>query len=141
MWDDLQASLKPERDRLYFALCGAIVMGCLAYIGLYGALVYYVQARRRELAIRICLGASQWAILRIVLRRAVWSALVGASLSAFLWPLLARFSTSDYLGRASWSTGRAILISLACVIVSLCVSFFPAKSAASVSPSRALKQQ
>jgi predicted permease len=141
VWDDLQASLKPERDRLYFALCGAMIMGCLAYIGLYGALVYHVQVRRRELAIRICLGASQWAILRIILRRAVWSALAGVSLSAFLWPLLARLSSNDYLGRASWSTVRAILISLACVIVSLCVSFFPARSAASVSPSRALKEQ
>jgi predicted permease len=141
VWDDLQASLKPERDRLYFALCGAMIMGCLAYIGLYGALVYHVEARRRELAIRICLGASQWAILRIILRRAGWLALVGVSLSTFLWPLLARLSTNDYLGRASWSTVRAILISLACVIASLCVSFLPAKSAASVSPSRALKEQ
>ena len=141
VWDDLQASLKPERDRLYFALCGAMIMGCLAYIGLYGALVYHVQVRRRELAIRICLGASQWAILKIILRRAVWSALVGVSLSAFLWPLLARFSTNDYLGRASWSTGRAILVSLACVIVSLWVSLLPARSAASVSPSKALKEQ
>lgn len=141
VWDDLQASLKPERDRLYFALCGAMIMGCLAYLGLYGALVYHVQARRRELAIRICLGASQWAILRIILRRAAWSALVGVSFSVFLWPLLARLSTNDYLGRASWSTVRAILISLACVIASLCVSFFPAKSAASVSPSGALKEQ
>lgn len=139
--DTLQISLRPEKERLYSALCGALIMGCLAYVGLFSALVYYVETRKRELAIRICLGASQWDIRKIVLRRAGWSAGTGILLSVLIWPLLAQLSTYDYLGSISWSTGRASLIAIMCVIVSLCVSLLPARSAASVSPARALKEQ
>lgn len=141
VWDDLQASLRPERERLYFALCSAFVMGCLAYVGLYSALRYYVQARNRELAIRICLGASSSAIRRIVLRRAALSAGLAIPLSVILWPLIAQLSFNDYLGHLSWSTGRATLILLGCVVVSLCVSLLPAKAAVAVSPSEVLKEQ
>jgi putative ABC transport system permease protein len=141
VWDDLQATLRPEKERLYFALCSGLVMGCLAYIGLYSALRYYVQVRTRELAIRICLGASPWDIRKIVLRRATWSAGLAVALSVTLWPLIAQLSFSDYLGHLQWSTPRAILILLVCVAVALCVSLLPARGAVSVSPSEVLKEQ
>lgn len=139
--EQAEASLSKERQRTYAALAGALVMALVAGIGLYGALAYYVGTRRRELAVRICLGASPWAIRKIVLSRAVLCATAAVLLCAPLWPLLAQLSANEYLGRVSWSTERAMLITLACVAVSLAVSLIPAAAAAAVSPAEVLKEQ
>ncbi|HET9282366.1 MAG TPA: ABC transporter permease [Candidatus Angelobacter sp.] len=139
--EQAKASLSTDRQRTWCALAGAAIMAGVAYIGLFGALVYYVNIRRRELAVRVCLGASRWAIRKIVLMRAAGCAVAGLLLSLPLWPVLAHLSANDYLGRVSWSTGRAALIAMSCALVSVCVSLLPASSAASVSPSEVLKEQ
>ena len=141
VWDDFQQSLRPERQRLYMSLCGAFIMGCLAYVGLYGALRHYVQARNRELAIRISFGATPWHIRKIVLKRAAWSACVAIAMCVLFWPLIAQLASNQYMGNLSWSTSRAVLIMLGCVFVSLCVSMLPARNAVAVSPAEVLKEQ
>jgi putative ABC transport system permease protein len=139
--DRTRASLLQEKERAYFALAGALAMGLVAYIGLYGALAFYVNTRRRELAVRLCLGAAPWGIRKIILARAAQCAVLAAALSLPLWPMLARLSSSEYLGRVSWSTEHAVLISLACVSVSVFISLVPATAATRVSPAEVLKDQ
>ncbi len=136
-----RAALWREKERAYFALAGALAMALIAYIGLYGALAYYVNTRRRELAVRICFGALPWTIRKIILARAAQCAMSAALLSLPLWPVLARLSSSDYLGRVSWSTGRAILLSLACISVAAIISLIPAAAATRTSPAEVLKDQ
>jgi len=139
--DRARASLWPEKKRAGFALAGALVMALVAYIGLYGALAYYVNTRRRELAVRICLGALPGTIRRIVLARTARCALLATAVSAPLWPMLMQLSSSEYLGRVSWSTTRAVLLSLACVAVAIFISLVPAIAATNISPAVELKEQ
>lgn len=139
--EQLDGSLRKERQRTYFALGGAILMAIVAYIGLYGSLSFFVNSRRRELAVRIALGASPWAIRKMVLQQAALSAAIAVILSIPTWPLLAQLSSSDYLGQVAWSTSRAVAIALACAFVSVMVSLAPAADAASVSPAELLKEQ
>jgi len=139
--DRARASLLREKQRAYCSIAGALTMALLACIGLYGALAYYVGSKRRELAVRICVGASPWAIRRIILARAAWCAISAVILCIPVWPILAQLSSNDYLGRVSWSTGRAILISMGCVSASVVISLVPATAAASISPADALKEQ
>ena len=136
-----QLLLGPERERVYGALAGALTMALMAYIGLYGALSYYVQTRRRELAVRICLGASVWDVRKVIIRRAVFCSLAGALLSLPSWIALARISAGQYLGEMSWSTARAAAVTIGCICVSLLVSLAPASVASSTSPSEVLKEQ
>ena len=136
-----RAALWQEKERAYFALAGALAMALIAYIGLYGALAYYVNTRRRELAVRVCFGAPAWAIRKIILTRAAQCAAAAALLSLPLWPVLARLSSNDYLGRVSWSAGRAILLSLACISVAIFISLVPAAAATRTSPAEVLKEQ
>lgn len=119
----------------------ALLMALVAYVGLYGALVYYVNTRRRELAVRICLGAMPATIRKIVLARAARCAFLAIALSAPLWPVLVHLSSSEYLGRVSWSTTRAVLLALACVAVAIFISLIPATAATSISPAEELKEQ
>lgn len=135
-----QASLWQIEKRAYFALAGALLMALIAYIGLYGALTFYVNTRRRELAVRVCLGALPLQIRKIVLARAARSAALAAIIAVPLWPVLAQLSSSDYLGSVSWSTPRAILLSLACIVVAILVSLIPARSAVRTSPAEVLKE-
>jgi predicted permease len=139
--EQLDGSLSKERQRTYFALAGAILMAIIAYVGLYGSLSYFVNSRRRELAVRIALGASPWAIRKMVLRQAAQSATIAVLLSIPMWPLLARLSSTDYLGQVAWSTSRAVLIAFSCAFVSVIISLAPAAGAASVSPTELLKEQ
>jgi predicted permease len=138
--DRAQASRWQIEKRAYFALAGALLMALIAYIGLYGALAFYVNTRRRELAVRVCLGALPPQIRKIVLARAARCAALAAIISVPLWPVLAQLSSSDYLGSVSWSTPRAILLSLACIAVAIFVSLIPARSAVRTSPAEVLKE-
>jgi MacB-like periplasmic core domain len=130
-----------EKKRGYLALASAFSIALVAYIGLYGALAYYVNTRRRELAVRMCFGASSWAIRRMILGQAARCALLAGILSVPVWPMLARLSSSDWLGRLSWSTSLAACIALACISASISTSLVPAAAATRVSPVDVLKEQ
>ena len=133
-------ALVKDRQRTCFALAGSFTMAFIAYIGLYAALAYTVNTRRREIAVRISLGASAWSIRRILILQAFWSAAAGVLITLPGWPILARLSSSDYLGGASWSIMRASLAGFACLLVSICVAMIPAAAAASTAPSNVLKE-
>jgi predicted permease len=83
--------IKPMRRALTFALlpsqAGALVLGsvgllglALASVGLYGVLLYTVSRRIREIGLRVALGASPAAVLKLVVRQSL--GLVGTGIGA-----------------------------------------------------------
>src|SRR5271168_3739656 len=140
--DRARQSLSREKQRAYVAWFAALAMAIVVYMGLYGALAHYVNTRRRELAVQMCLGASPQTIRGMIVARAAGCALAAVVLSLPLWPVLARLSTEEYvLGRVSWSTPRGALLSLACVAVAVLISLIPAANARRVSLAEALREQ
>src|SRR6185503_14035703 len=57
----------------------ALALG-LSLVGVYGVAAQFVAQRRRELAIRLCLGAGIGEIVRLVLREGAGTALVGGAI-------------------------------------------------------------
>ena len=138
--DKVNASLAPERNRALGAFAGSGVMASVALVGLYGSLAFYLRAKRREMAIRMSLGASPWKIRQMVLVRALRCALAAALLSLPWWFVLGRLSSGDYVGQVAWSTGRAAIITVLCVAGSVLLAMIPASAAGSISPAGILKE-
>jgi hypothetical protein len=139
--DSMGTMFARDATGTYLAIGAALVMVLVSSIGLYAVLTWFATSRLRELAIRVCLGASSGSIRRIIYGRAVACAGLGVLLSAPLWPLLARLSSVEYLGAVSWSMGRAVAISAACVAVSIAIAHLAAREAALLSPAQLLREE
>lgn len=137
--DAVQRSL--GRDRLVAHLSAAFgLLGVLlASIGLYGAMAHAVSSRTREIGIRIAVGAAPWDVIRMVLQQSLRVTGLGILIglpaamagSRLVGSLLFEVSPSDPLTLA---VSAAILAAAA-----LLAAWWPARRAARLDPSRALR--
>jgi predicted permease len=131
------------RQKMTAVLLGifAVVAVVLAAIGIYGVLAYSVEQRTREIGVRMAVGARREDILMLVLKQAAVFVLVGivAGLAVgfagarLLSGLLFKTSTADPV---SISVTIGALVAVAVLAVSL-----PARRAASVEPTEALRAE
>lgn len=130
-----------SRDRRFGALILAVFGGVallLAAGGLYGTLLYSVQQRRRELGIRLALGADAGQVQRDVLRRGLGLAAVGASVGVVLALATGRVAESLLYGvgaRDPASIGGAAALLL---LTAGLASWLPARRAARTDPVKTL---
>jgi predicted permease len=123
-------------------LCLFAGMGLLlSMIGLYGIISFFVAARTREIGVRIALGATPAAIMRIVLAQAArWTmagAAVGCAGSFFAARLL-----KALLFEAPGNDYRSLLIAMALLFaVAMLAAAIPSRRAAGVDPVVALRQE
>ena len=139
--DDLVAeSLARARLNLWLLVAFAVVVLVLTAEGLYGVMAYLVTQRAHEIGIRIALGASRSAVLRMMLRDAGTMRLAGIAigvggaltLSRSLATLLFGVSATDPIVYAGVSVLLA-LVALAAVLV-------PSSRATHVDPPSALRE-
>lgn len=113
----------------------------LAAFGVYGVVAHSVAERRRELGVRIALGASARDILHAVLRESVVIALAGLALGLLATkygvPLLKTFAMEDDLYNAPLFAVAGI-----CLIATAAISaFIPARRATLVDPTESLRSE
>ena len=120
-----------------FALAALV----LTASGLFAVLHHFVSGRTREIGIRMALGAEPRRILRFVLRQGLGLTALGLALGGALALVLARSLSALLYGvgeRDPWSyLGGAALIGL----VAALACFLPARRAAHVDPTRALRSE
>lgn len=110
----------------------------LAAIGIYGVIAFFVTQRTHEIGVRVALGASRGAVVRLVVTQALTLALVGVAIGGaaaywatrFLETMLYQVGARDPLAYAAAGT---LLVLVAGVAATL-----PARRAAKVDPMRAL---
>ena len=119
----------------------AAVALLLAASGLYGVLSYGVTQRSREIGLRIALGASAGAVVRMIVRRGLTLAGLGLVAGMALAAGATRaLSTLLYgVGAADPATFGLVLALLGLVALSACS--VPAMRAARVDPMTALRQE
>ena len=113
----------------------------LSVVGLYGVIAYSVRQRRREIGVRIALGAQRVAIYTLVLGQAGW--LIGAGLGlGLIGSLIAsRLLRSLLFGVNVWDPVTLSCVSATLAVVSLAAVFLPARRAAFVDPAEVLRTE
>lgn len=112
----------------------------LATVGLYGVVAYLTTLRTREIGIRMALGADRRNVLLMVLRQA--AGMVGAGLAVGL--VLAFFLTPAFASAFNFVPRDATIlaeVSLVLIAAALTASLIPARRAAMVSPTVALRDE
>jgi putative ABC transport system permease protein len=129
--------------RLYMLLLGAFgaVAAILAATGIYGVMAYAVAERTREIGIRMALGARATDVLLMVSRQA--AAVIGAGTLLGLAGALAltRVIQSALFGVTATDPATYAAGALLLVLIAAAASVIPARRAASVDPTVALKQE
>jgi putative ABC transport system permease protein len=107
----------------------------------YGVIAYAVSHRRREIGIRLALGAGPARVVGTVFGDAVW--MTGVGLGAGLLLLLALGRTFEGLlfGVAATDPGTAGGVALVLASVASLAAWLPARRAARVPPTEALRAE
>jgi len=141
MEDRMSASLIDRRTPTLLASGFATVALFLAAIGIYGVLAYQVSQRRREIGIRIALGAGSGSILGMVLREGGLIVGLGAVFGV-LGAYLVRQSVQSQLYETGAMDPRIVaLVAVVLGVVALAACLLPARRAAKTDPMIALTDQ
>ena len=142
-WTELQTLLERERSplRWFGILFLTLAAGAtlLAAGGLYDLMTHLVAARRREIGVRMALGADSPMILRLIMRRS--RLLVGIGVVIGIIPLggLARLLQLRYEGVDPWNPLLAGSVAALLLGIALAASYRPARDAARVDPLVAMR--
>lgn len=132
-----------RQERMFLRLVGLLgaLAISLAAVGLYGVTAFSVAQRRREIGIRIALGAGVRAVIETVTRQAAVIVAAGVVLGLLAAAAFARALESMLFGvqplDAKSYVGAAILFAAVAIIA--CI--IPARSAALVDPTEALRAE
>jgi predicted permease len=131
------------RERLMAVLSGffGALAALLAAVGLYGVISSTVLARRNEIGIRLALGAPRSAIIGAVLQKAWTLMLSGTALGIVLALAAVASARSLLFGLRANDPGTFFAATLFLFVVALAASFFPARRAARLDPSVALRYE
>ncbi len=122
------------------SIFGLLALG-LACLGLYGVMSYIVERRTSEIGVRLALGSTRQAVLRLVLQETLLLITVGGLIGLALSIAAMHLATSFLFGLSPEdpaTIGGALLLLL---LVSMAAGFFPAWRAASIDPMQALRTE
>jgi predicted permease len=141
MEEQTATALFPQRVALYVSGALGTVALLLALLGIYGVTAFTVTQRTREIGVRVALGAQRSHVLGLVLRQGVVLAAVGVVVGS-----LAAFGATRLIGNLLYGVPPTDVIAfggaaLALAVAAVVASWIPARRAARVDPSIALRSE
>jgi predicted permease len=138
-----QVALSFDRERSVATLAGlfGIVALLLAAVGLYGVTAYAVARRTAEIGIRMALGATRAVVMGMVLRGASSRVIVGLAVGVPLAIAAGHLISSELYGVSSWDPVALACAAGAMIFCAFVAALVPARRAASVSPTDALRTE
>jgi predicted permease len=129
------------RDRFTAVMLGAfaVVSLLLAAVGIYGVFAADVAQRRKEIGIRMALGAPSGGVIALVMRRAVIRAAVGVALGVVGALVAARAMSSLLLGVGATDPFSFVGVVVLLLVVAVAATLVPALRASRVSPLVAIR--
>jgi ABC-type antimicrobial peptide transport system permease subunit len=130
-----------QRIGLYLigAFAGIAVLMVIA--GLYGVLAQLVSYRRREIGVRLALGATRQRILRMFLRQGATLVMAGLIIGGLFTLWISRLGKSFLYQVKTLDTLTYLAVFVLLFAVGLLAAFIPARRAAAVEPIEALRDE
>jgi predicted permease len=139
MADVVSEALAPARlSTVLFGLFAALALA-LAAVGLYGVMSYSVAERRREIGIRMALGADRAGVFRLILSQAMGVALLGVVVGLAGSLVATRLLRSLLYGVGTADALTFPTVALLLTGVAFLASYLPARRATAVDPQTALR--
>lgn len=141
----MASALDASTARLQFTVfilgAAAAITLALGAIGLYGVMAYVVTLRRREMGVRIALGAQPRAVAAMMTRQGLALTGFGIAAGLALFALVARFLSSFLYGVTPLDPVTLVAASALLAAVAALASWIPARRAARADPSEALRAE
>jgi putative ABC transport system permease protein len=141
-YDDIVRESIAER-RFYVTLL-AMFAGLalvLAAIGIYGVIAYSVQQRRRELGIRIALGATRERVIGLVMRQGMTLTVAGAAIGLGVAGLLTRVLRGQLYEVSATDPLTFLLVPAILLVVAVVACVVPARRAIAVDPATTIRAE
>ena len=127
-------------DSILFGAFGVVAL-FLAAAGLYGTLLYNVSQRRRELGIRLALGAARSSVERSVVAGGMRLAILGSILGLGGTWVVGRYLESRLYGIPTSDPATLVAATLVLLATAVVASWLPARHAARTNPIETLKAE
>ena len=122
------------------AIAGAMAL-VLGLVGIYGVISYAVSQRRREIGIRLALGAQQGELRQMFVRHGLALAGIGVAAGMGTAVLLMRLMKALLFGISPLDPLTYSAVPVVLVAAAVVASYLPARRAAVVDPVEALKAE
>jgi putative ABC transport system permease protein len=129
------------QPRLYAILFGvfAAVALALASVGIYGVMAYSVAERKREIGIRVALGAQRRDVLKFVVAQGMTLTLIGIGIGLAAALALTKLMRSLLFEVSATDPLTFVAIAVLLSVVALAACYLPARRATKVDPMVALR--
>jgi ABC-type antimicrobial peptide transport system permease subunit len=138
---DEQVSRSLNTERMLAALSGSFgaLALLLSLVGLYGVMSFVVTQRTREIGIRLALGATRLAAVRLVLRDALLMVAAGIAIALPCVWALGRLVESQLYDIKPTDPAAIATATLILCAATLAAALIPARRASAVNPTEALR--
>lgn len=136
------ASTVAERRFLMIMIAAyaAVALG-VAAVGIFGVVAYQVAQRRNEFGVRLALGACPRGLLQLVLAQTGRLVLVGLTVGLGVSFATNRLLASQLFGLSPHDPLVLVTVGITLLLVALLASFLPARRAARINPTEALRYE
>lgn len=139
--EQISNSLTTERMIASLSTVFGFLATLLATIGLYGVMTYTVAQRRREIGIRMALGAERKSVIWLVMRDVLWLVAIGVSVGVPAALGLTRMVQSQLYGLTAHDPFTLISATIGLVMVACAAGYLPALRASRLDPMVALRYE
>ena len=122
------------------AIAGVMAL-VLGIVGIYGVIAYSVSQRTREIGIRLALGANPGELKRMFVRHALALAAIGCVIGLAAATGLTRLMASLLFGVSALDPATYLAVPLVLLSAAVVSSYLPARRAAAVDPTEALRAE
>ena len=113
----------------------------LGVVGLYGVVAYSVSQRTREIGVRMALGAQRTSVYQLILKEAGLLVAAGVILGLVCSLGATRLMGNLLFGVSAWDVPTLVAVAIILGTSAMLASYLPARRAASVNPTEALRAE